>query len=33
MRYMLLIYGPEQEAGVDASAPMPDMQPWFDYGR
>jgi hypothetical protein len=33
MRYMLLIYGPDQGTGVDTSAPMPDMQPWFDYGN
>lgn len=33
MRYMLLIYGPEMETGVDTSAPMRDMTPWFDYGR
>ena len=33
MRYMLLIYGPEQaptEAGDD---PMGDMEPWFAYTR
>jgi hypothetical protein len=32
MRYMLLIYGPEQQAGSEAAAAMRDMQPWFDYG-
>jgi hypothetical protein len=32
VRYMLLIYGPEQDAGSGVD-PMPDMAPWNAYTR
>lgn len=31
MRYMLLIYGPEQAPAASGDEPMEDMTPWFAY--
>jgi hypothetical protein len=33
MRYMLLIYGPEQAPPEPGADPMEGMEPWFEYTR